>query len=322
MPPRKRARWTVQDISTNQSGDAPVASPKKDAAPAPGAPPATSSLEPVLNLLHCTICLDLLALPAILKCGHTFCSPCLHSHLSLSRKWCPTCRAHVSAAPVPNMALQDILHAALPHVEPAHSAEIESRATAFRALETPWSFLGGSQQPILDLEDGVLRCPTCLFELEGGECNQCGAVFSDVEGFEENFDDLEDGDLTGDEMVEMLLSGQGDGEMDDDESETDDSFIVGDDIVEFDGSGASEVESGSNSGSETDGSSTSSSTPPKLTPKVRRRINLGDGSSEDEEAGSVPETGDQSPSASPESEEEDVGTRRTKKRVILFSDEE
>ena len=47
----------------------------------------------------CAICLDVLALPARLGCGHVFCSKCIHKHIN-ARQNCPLCRVRAHDAAI------------------------------------------------------------------------------------------------------------------------------------------------------------------------------------------------------------------------------
>jgi len=46
-----------------------------------------------VTLLECSICLNMLAEPISIPCGHTFCRPCLVTAQQRSQKKCPICRA-------------------------------------------------------------------------------------------------------------------------------------------------------------------------------------------------------------------------------------
>lgn len=72
---------------------------------------------------------------------------------------------------------------------------------------------GPSLQVIRDQEDGVERCPVCSWELEDGECVQCGLFFDD--NGELTWGDSFNGFSDMDEMSERDLSGEDlDAEMD------------------------------------------------------------------------------------------------------------
>lgn len=77
-----------------------------------------------------------------------------------------------------------------------------------------------SLQVIRDQEDGVERCPVCSWELEDGECVQCGLFFDD--NGELTWTDSFTGFSDMDEMSEQDLSGEDlDAEMDMDDADFD-----------------------------------------------------------------------------------------------------
>ncbi|KAJ1751263.1 hypothetical protein LPJ79_002215 [Coemansia sp. RSA 1821] len=66
------------------------------------------ALAQISEALQCSICLDTLAQPHSLACGHTFCQRCLLQWLARHLQ-CPTCRAAVAYRPIVAYAIQDIL---------------------------------------------------------------------------------------------------------------------------------------------------------------------------------------------------------------------
>lgn len=60
------------------------------------------------------------------------------------------------------------------------------------------------QGPIRDEEDGVLRCPVCAWEMEDGECGQCGYADEDAEFYEG--EDGQDYDTVGSRSVTNVSS--------------------------------------------------------------------------------------------------------------------
>jgi len=41
---------------------------------------------------NCSICHEIVALPSTLRCGHTFCYECIHTHYKYNNRNCPMCR--------------------------------------------------------------------------------------------------------------------------------------------------------------------------------------------------------------------------------------
>ncbi|KAI4171308.1 MAG: hypothetical protein LQ343_004385 [Gyalolechia ehrenbergii] len=112
-----------------------------------------------------------------------------------SKKTCPDCRAHVVHQPAPAYLVREITQsfintaALLPPGENTEDhrkfqrdeAEIVERD---RANQSPdgglfngrFKPLLRQRAPIRDAADGVIRCPTCAWELEDGMCNSCGYI--------------------------------------------------------------------------------------------------------------------------------------------------
>lgn len=59
--------------------------------------------------LSCSICCEVFREPVVLKCSHSFCSPCLQQYWSicLSRD-CPLCRRQSLDEPVPSLTLKNL----------------------------------------------------------------------------------------------------------------------------------------------------------------------------------------------------------------------
>ncbi|KAF7505391.1 hypothetical protein GJ744_000937 [Endocarpon pusillum] len=187
----------------------------------PGPAAGTASLlqtfqahvEDMRNLVLCKICIKPLYEPYTLGCGHTYCYSCLTSWFGgapnrRKRKNCPDCRAAVAIQPSPNYLLRDLVHMFISRVELLPEDETtaehdEAKRIEAQLIETdrttrtdgePGLFKGAFSKarvqlygPIHDEEDGVLRCPRCTWEMEDGECGQCGYAgtgFSDGEDYD------------------------------------------------------------------------------------------------------------------------------------------
>ncbi|KAL1958767.1 hypothetical protein VTO42DRAFT_3886 [Malbranchea cinnamomea] len=153
-------------------------------------------IDDLRKLISCGICMKPLYEPFTLACGHTFCYSCLTQWFVSHRrkKSCPDCRTAVKAEPAPSYLLRNIIHLFISRPELLeHGESIEEHLANQRAesekLEadkrntnpsTGGLFQGCFKKtiptgvPIYDLEDGVERCPECAWELEEGECLQCG----------------------------------------------------------------------------------------------------------------------------------------------------
>lgn len=155
-------------------------------------------IEDMRNLSLCKICIKPFYEPFILGCGHTYCYSCLASWFGGAQgrrksRNCPDCRAVVTATPSPNYLLRDLVHMFIGRVEllpedetfEEHQQAKEEEAAllaadragpglfkgAFLRRGHPFLHLG---RGVPDEGDNVVRCPECHWELEHGECLQCG----------------------------------------------------------------------------------------------------------------------------------------------------
>ncbi|PGH15867.1 hypothetical protein AJ80_05398 [Polytolypa hystricis UAMH7299] len=139
-------------------------------------------------------------------------------------KTCPSCRAAVTAQPSPAYLVRDIVQIFISRAELLEENEttvehMNNKRTETDGIEADKQntdprhgglfrgcFKKGHSRdiPIIDIEDGVERCPDCAWELEDGLCNNCGfsvAGFTDSESGSEGDDsvmtdatnDVEDG---------------------------------------------------------------------------------------------------------------------------------
>lgn len=101
---------------------------------------------------------------------------------------CPICRAEVKSRPVQNLGLQhlaEILAEAVGARDKSRDRDLRERRT--KALEGTRADINthghlfpvlefGQQAALEDSEDGVARCPNCMWEMEGSTCAHCGQV--------------------------------------------------------------------------------------------------------------------------------------------------
>lgn len=68
--------------------------------------------------LSCSICCEVFREPVVLKCSHSFCSPCLQQYwsIALSRD-CPLCRSPSVDDPVPSLTLRNLCESYLEEEE-------------------------------------------------------------------------------------------------------------------------------------------------------------------------------------------------------------
>ncbi|RDK47313.1 hypothetical protein M752DRAFT_72434 [Aspergillus phoenicis ATCC 13157] len=154
-------------------------------------------VDDIRSLLQCGVCIRPLYEPYTLACGHTFCYSCLTSWFVGGRhnKTCPDCRAPVKAQPAPAYLVRAVVQMFTSRPELldkgettdehlSHQREEAERLEKDKANTHPREgglFRGTFNkklpvaQPIVDLEDNVVRCPRCSWELEEDEgCAQCG----------------------------------------------------------------------------------------------------------------------------------------------------
>ncbi|OJJ44683.1 hypothetical protein ASPZODRAFT_714448 [Penicilliopsis zonata CBS 506.65] len=148
-------------------------------------------------LLNCGVCMRPLYEPFTISCGHTFCYSCLSSWFSGGRtnKTCPDCRAPVKQQPSPAYLVRSLVHMFTGRAELLEKGETTAEHLKHQQEEAEKlerdksnndSKTGGLfhgifkdkiriPRPIVDLEDNVIRCPICAFELEEDSgCTQCG----------------------------------------------------------------------------------------------------------------------------------------------------
>lgn len=201
-------------------------------------------------LVTCKICDKLLYEPYIISCGHTYCYSCLCTWFvsNKARKTCPDCRAVVAQAPAPAYVIREMTLIFINRAELLPAGETIEQHTKWQKEESDIvqqdknntdtrtgglfkgcfkSRTGGTLRPIRDEEDGVDRCPMCSWELEDGECAQCGLMFDDngtltwgdsFGGFSD-MDETSEHDMSGEDLegeidMEDGFDDYGDGAMD------------------------------------------------------------------------------------------------------------
>lgn len=196
------------------------------------------------SLATCKICFRMLYEPYTLGCGHTYCYSCLgqwFDNAQKKKKTCPDCRTVITKAPAPAYALREIVRELLrrPELLPESETiadhnqnEMEEAALVEQDKANTDPVHGGLFKgrflrttsgvgPIHDLEDGVMRCPSCSHELE--DPHVCGLCGFQIELDSEDEDDWrEDGDLSEDDSEDEDL----DGDLDMDDAEFDENSLI------------------------------------------------------------------------------------------------
>ncbi|TKR67924.1 hypothetical protein L596_023996 [Steinernema carpocapsae] len=63
-----------------------------------------------MELATCPVCIDLMAKPCVLGCGHSFCELCAHEIVNLNDK-CSVCRRNARGVCAPNLELEKLIEA-------------------------------------------------------------------------------------------------------------------------------------------------------------------------------------------------------------------
>lgn len=206
------SRETTPTMS-NSKGDAQLAAVFK------------ADLVQIRSTVTCFICDQLQYEPYVLNCGHTYCYACLCNWFSqnVRKKTCPQCRASVKQIPMQNYTVKSIVEvftkqrALMPADETAEqhakkreeeAAEIEKDKNSAEGLFKgmfPKKPAAGTRL-VWDEEDGVMRCPTCNHEHEGGPlCAVCGQELAGDPYAYSDFDEDDDEHL---ENIEVDLDAE------------------------------------------------------------------------------------------------------------------
>ncbi|KAL3468343.1 hypothetical protein BJX64DRAFT_2716 [Aspergillus heterothallicus] len=179
-------------------------------------------VDEIRALIQCGICIRPLYEPFTLACGHTFCYGCLTSWFAEGRsnnKTCPDCRAPVKSQPAPAYLVRAVVQLFTSRAElldkgetteqhKTHQLEEAEKLEADRKNTNPREaglFRGIFNKsrhppgvPIIDLEDGVVRCPHCSWELDETGCVNCGYRHDDdsMSGTDWRSDSEENSEMT------------------------------------------------------------------------------------------------------------------------------
>eukprot|EP00158_Paraphelidium_tribonemae_P007763 Partr_v1_DN28352_c3_g1_i5_m79302 putative RING finger len=157
----------------------------------------------------CTICVDIFANPFTLECGHSFCYACISGWFDTScgdgddyiSPTCPTCRRIVSRSPIRNNGLGAM---AGDLAESLGCVNILSKRMVEGTNMLERDGHGGKVDPfsqyvrptqLIDFEDGMSRCPHCLWEVVDGTCSNCATVFARNPIVESEGDVCDDSDI-------------------------------------------------------------------------------------------------------------------------------
>lgn len=170
-----------------------------------------AEFETLRSLVTCTICYGLLYEPYTTHCGHTFCYNCLCKSFTEDQnrfKSCPTCRSAIKHAPAEAYLVRDMTHSFTKHAQllggPEETVELheqarkEQKAAILKDKNSKAPRTGGlfkgifsvtsraprqPSRPFYDPEDGVARCPDCMWELEDGMCAHCNNFYGPSDAY-------------------------------------------------------------------------------------------------------------------------------------------
>ncbi|GBL48628.1 hypothetical protein CJJ07_001316 [Candidozyma auris] len=183
----------------------------------------------IVSSLECSICSEVMHVPFLASCGHTFCYNCLNAWFETKIN-CPTCRAELEQPPVLNIQLKDIskriTDIIIETMEDNHHKESLEAARKsvlddFEESKKKTSLFGdafNSALTLVDNSDGVPRCGNCHWEAHGSTCLHCGARFRTPRN--DSYYDSEDGDAYNEDREEIELYGE-----ENDAYDSEDSFV-------------------------------------------------------------------------------------------------
>lgn len=185
----------------------------------------SETLDQIWGTLECTICLDVMHVPFLAQCGHSFCYGCLKLWFDTKLN-CPTCRKDMEYPPILNIQLKEVSNAMTNLIRqngPAYEADqLQSQREANEheyELDFRRRKLFGDKfdlaLTLIDKSDGVARCGNCHWEAHGLVCLHCGARFRVAR--DDSYYDSEDGEAYNEDEDEER---EGPNEYD-----TEDSFI-------------------------------------------------------------------------------------------------
>ena len=184
-----------------------------------------TDIDAMRSLVTCQICHKFMFEPYALSCGHTYCYSCLSQWLGSNRKKsCPDCRAVITQQPAPSYTIRELVliftsrSELLPDGETAEESAImgkEEAAIVARDKLNTDAITGGLfkgcfnrrralMMPVRDPDDGVERCPACMWEIDGGVCSGCGLPMGDSDGLSDSDESgrSSDEDVDGDIDIE------------------------------------------------------------------------------------------------------------------------
>ncbi|KAJ9090975.1 hypothetical protein QFC19_009321 [Naganishia cerealis] len=181
--------------------------------------------------VECAVCSEIMHVPFLASCGHSFCYGCLCSWFT-NKVNCPTCRQNLEHPPILNVQLQEISHSISDGLialgkDAATIKDQRDEATASYKHDSTRKKLFGdafeSALTLIDRSDGVPRCGNCHWEAHGSRCLFCGAQFRVPR--DDDYFDSDDGDAYNEDDEEIVIHGQDEDLDGPNEYDTEDSFL-------------------------------------------------------------------------------------------------
>lgn len=191
----------------------------------------------IISSLECLICSEVMHVPFLASCGHSFCYNCLNAWFK-NKVNCPTCRTELEQPPVLNIRLKDISKNITDIIietleDNLHKEELSAaRESALddyeegKKAKSLFEDAFSSALTLVDTSDGVPRCGNCHWEAHGTTCLHCGARFRVPR--EDLYHDSDDGDAYNEDEEEIELYGEENNAYD-----SEDSFLDTRDINEI-----------------------------------------------------------------------------------------
>lgn len=208
-----------------------------------------ADLDKLRKVCTCVICRELLFEPYFFQCGHVYCYGCIVLWIgqakSKKQRFCPQCRVVIKSEPSPAFVVRDMIETFVARAEimsPKGSGlefrkqqkEVQQMLKRDKSACGLGIFRGIFSNEVMygirDPEDGVVRCPRCVWEVHNGRCQnpECGVRVREArDGVEMDSGESESDNLTEgggevpDRWPESALSGEDEWEdaIDDDDDD-------------------------------------------------------------------------------------------------------
>ncbi|ODV98400.1 hypothetical protein PACTADRAFT_38110, partial [Pachysolen tannophilus NRRL Y-2460] len=136
--------------------------------------PLIKLIKTVYSSITCSICQEIMLMPFMLQCGHTYCYNCVKEWTANQRK-CPECRTNIKRLPILNLKLREVVDSFLESVVKIRPdfkkilKNLEKRLTADYRIDSKNDYLFNGifhdlMEVVIDRADGVARCSRCHWE--------------------------------------------------------------------------------------------------------------------------------------------------------------